>query len=151
MHEGLLRIDGVRWSLGGEVACRHRFALKGRRLNDTPQHRAMGTRARDRRLEARVTATVPWLGVEVTGLKPAQLFFSGEVRQGWLVLTNVSQMPITTAAVKVDSSRDAHVLIGDTPQAYVAASCVVPSGSAGVYVCTEQLTPYLLPLQVRAR
>ena len=122
LREGVLTIEGIQWRLcptsetpetpetsetvennRNTILCLHDFDLLGEKLHDTRDHRAMGARAKDTRLQVTVVGPRPWVGLKLAtqaeeegGREEGNIVanvVAGQLIQLSLTLTNLGDAP----------------------------------------------------------
>jgi len=97
--QGTLKVLGLRYSLSSLIHGVKKFSRRGKRLNDTKEHRMSVVYATDRSLDLMVTSPMPLL--EVAFHSFPELLFSGEVTQVVLEINNKGQKGLTDLRVKM--------------------------------------------------
>jgi hypothetical protein len=90
LAEGELNIEGIRWQIEGLVEGVKKFQLKGRRLNDTKQHRTSVVYEEDNRLNLKIIAAMPLLSIEMRDMPP--VIYNGQLHKSVMVIKNIGSM-----------------------------------------------------------
>ncbi|KAG9298934.1 hypothetical protein G9A89_015956 [Geosiphon pyriformis] len=97
--EGMIKILGIHYSLNSVVPGLRKFSKKGKRLNETKEHRMNTLYAHDRSLELLITSPMPLL--EVAFHSFPEMLLSGEVTPVVLEVNNKGQTGMTDLQVKM--------------------------------------------------
>ncbi|ORY05323.1 hypothetical protein K493DRAFT_204561 [Basidiobolus meristosporus CBS 931.73] len=105
--QGYIRIAGVHYTLNHVARGFKQFSKKGKRLNDTKEHRLGKFYGQDNSLDMVVTSPMPLLDVEFRDFP--NILFSGEVIQSTLIVRNIGQKGMKKINVKVSHPAFFHI------------------------------------------
>ncbi|KAK9761951.1 hypothetical protein K7432_012754 [Basidiobolus ranarum] len=97
--QGYIRIAGIHYTLNHVAKGFNQFSKRGKRLNDTKEHRLGKFYGQDNSLDMVVTSPMPLLDVEFRNFP--NILFSGEIAESTLVIRNIGQKGMKNIDVKV--------------------------------------------------
>ncbi|KAI9271539.1 ER-golgi trafficking TRAPP I complex 85 kDa subunit-domain-containing protein [Phascolomyces articulosus] len=107
--EGSILVKGVHYTLNGLVHRFHPIIKKGKRLNDTPEHKRSVVYGLDHTLDILVTSPMPLLDLQFHNVP--ETILSGEVVQTVLEINNKGNKGLTSLRLK--SSHPSFICIGN--------------------------------------